>query len=206
MRRTIPDELNGHHQHDDGNNADGPTRSESGWRRRIEEQVSVQPATGRPHSPHRNGFLDEYHSTPNFCAAVIIDPVAGTVRMSSRRRARPMVRKIYEIRSAWPARCPAMAILAVAPGDGAFRTCMILGSDPIRKSSTKDPSGSIACARTPEGPLNRSWLSSSGTNRRTALVECKSFSSPATSPRGPSANDAEPTCESRDRRAPIGGR
>ena len=53
------------------------------------------------------------------------------------------------------ARTPAIASDAVAPGEGALRTWTIRRLPPRRKSSTSVPSGSIAWARTPDGP-NRS--------------------------------------------------
>ena len=45
--------------------------------------------------------------------------------------------------------CSAIARLDVAPGDGAFRTVVTVPMRPIRKSSTSEPSGSSAWARTP---------------------------------------------------------
>jgi hypothetical protein len=47
--------------------------------------------------------------------------------------------------------CSAIAIDAVAAGDGALRTVTTSPVRLIRKSSTSDPSGSTACARTPAG-------------------------------------------------------
>ena len=45
--------------------------------------------------------------------------------------------------------CSAMASDAVAAGDGAFRMAVTGPNVLTRKSSTSDPSGSTACARTP---------------------------------------------------------
>ncbi len=47
--------------------------------------------------------------------------------------------------------CSAMAIDAVAAGDGALRTDVTGPTRLIRKSSTSAPLGSTACARTPAG-------------------------------------------------------
>ena len=52
--------------------------------------------------------------------------------------------------------CSAIASDDVAPGDGAFRTVVTGPTRPIRKSSTSDPSGSRACARTPARARTRS--------------------------------------------------
>src|SRR5262249_12351294 len=52
---------------------------------------------------------------------------------------------------------------AVAPGDGAFRTCIIRPPPSIRKSSASRPSGVIACARIPLGPNVASASRTAGT-------------------------------------------
>ena len=54
---------------------------------------------------------------------------------------------------------------AVAPGDGAFRTCIALPVTVMRKSSTSAPVRSTACARTPAPPSPRCRRSTSGTSR-----------------------------------------
>jgi hypothetical protein len=58
--------------------------------------------------------------------------------------------------------CSAMAIDAVAAGDGALRTEVTGPTWLIRKSSTRPPSGSTACARTPAGALVTSPAVSQG--------------------------------------------
>jgi hypothetical protein len=58
--------------------------------------------------------------------------------------------------------CSAMAIDAVAAGDGALRTAVTGPTWLMRKSSTRPPSGSIACARTPAGALVTSPAVSQG--------------------------------------------
>lgn len=62
-----------------------------------------------------------------------------------------------------------MASEDVAPGDGAFVQCKILlptspSPNSKMKSSTKEPSGVIACARTPAGPRVTSAEVISGIN------------------------------------------
>src|SRR5437773_866697 len=54
---------------------------------------------------------------------------------------------------------------AVAAGEGALRTWIASGSATMRKSSTSEPSGLTACARTPAPPRARSAEVSSGTSR-----------------------------------------
>jgi hypothetical protein len=58
--------------------------------------------------------------------------------------------------------CSAMAIDAVAAGDGALRTEVTGPTWLIRKSSTREPSGSTAWARTPAGALVTSPVVSQG--------------------------------------------
>src|SRR5581483_5633795 len=54
---------------------------------------------------------------------------------------------------------------AVAPGLGAFKRCSAPGCSANRKSSTNDPFGRMACARTPAPPGARSPARMSGTSR-----------------------------------------
>src|SRR5439155_16067152 len=64
-----------------------------------------------------------------------------------------------------PAMCRPIASEAVAAGDGALRTWIASCETAIRKSSTSEPSGATACARTPAPPRTRSSVRSSGTSR-----------------------------------------
>jgi len=70
---------------------------------------------------------------------------------------------LTQSRSASSAMCSAIAMLEVAPGEGAFRTETTGPSRLMRKSSTSDPSGSSACARTPAGAGTRSSAEIAGT-------------------------------------------
>jgi dipeptidyl aminopeptidase/acylaminoacyl peptidase len=55
---------------------------------------------------------------------------------------------------------------AVAPGDGALRTCSTPSASSSRKSSTSFPSELMHCARIPDGPNRRSLARTRGTYRR----------------------------------------
>lgn len=57
---------------------------------------------------------------------------------------------------------------AVAAGEGALHTFTIRPLSRIKKSSTNDPSGRNANARTPDGEGKRSSTPSSGSSRRAA--------------------------------------
>ncbi len=74
-----------------------------------------------------------------------------------------------------------MASDEVAAGDGALRTDTTCPRRLMRKSSTSDPSGSIACARMPLGPGSTSCTVSSGTYRRAAATKRRVLSEPAIS-------------------------
>src|SRR6266480_2471421 len=65
---------------------------------------------------------------------------------------------------------------AVAPGEGALRTWMASGPVTMRKSSTSEPSGLTACARTPAPPRVRSAEVSSGTSRWSARANAARLS------------------------------
>ena len=75
----------------------------------------------------------------------------------------------------------AIARLDVAPGDGAFRTCVTEPSSSNQKSSSSCPSSERAWARTPEGPGRMSAARISGTSLRRSLTSRRLLSSPASS-------------------------
>src|SRR5262245_36680132 len=72
--------------------------------------------------------------------------------------------------TARPAMWRPIAIEAVAPGEGALRTCTASASAMMRKSSTIVPSGLTACARTPAPPRVTSSARRAGTSRCSAAT------------------------------------
>src|SRR5437667_119907 len=65
---------------------------------------------------------------------------------------------------------------AVAAGEGALRTWIASGPATMRKSSTSEPSGLTAWARTPAPPRTRSAVVSSGTSRPSARANAARLS------------------------------